>query len=111
MAVSPAPWRPTQTDDRQKRGASAAIAADSIGNCRIGPGRRRRAVVTLAPVSEVSTSPEVARSSVDQMTFFSDAVVAISMTLLAIDLPVPDSDSPHGLAEFVGEHRQDARGG
>jgi uncharacterized membrane protein len=51
-----------------------------------------------------STSPEAAKVSIDRMSFFSDAVVAIAMTLLALDLPVPPSESASGLLDFVGDH-------
>jgi uncharacterized membrane protein len=52
----------------------------------------------------LSTSAEAARVSIDRLMFFSDAVVAIAMTLLALDLPVPAADSASGLLEFVGDH-------
>ena len=51
-----------------------------------------------------SATAEAAANSVDRLTFFSDAVVAIAMTLLALDLPVPNVDSGPGLAEFVSDH-------
>ena len=52
----------------------------------------------------LSTSAEAAKVSIDRLTFFSDAVVAIAMTLLALDLPVPPADSASGLLDFVGDH-------
>ena len=51
-----------------------------------------------------STTAKAAAQSVERLTFFSDAVVAIAMTLLVLDLPVPSVDSGRGLAEFVRDH-------
>jgi uncharacterized membrane protein len=62
-------------------------------------------VDTLTGVTgERSTSAEAAKTSIDRLTFFSDAVVAIAMTLLALDLPVPEADSGRALLDFVGDH-------
>jgi uncharacterized membrane protein len=41
----------------------------------------------------------------ERMLIFSDAVIAIAMTLLALDMPVPEANSPAGLFEaFTDEH-------
>jgi TMEM175 potassium channel family protein len=54
--------------------------------------------------SERSATSEAARTSIDRLMFFSDAVVAIAITLLAIDLPVPSSNSAAELGSFVEDH-------
>ena len=51
-----------------------------------------------------SATAEAAAYSVERLSFFSDAVVAIAMTLLALDLPVPNVDSGPGLAQFLVDH-------
>ena len=69
------------------------------------PASRADSADTLTRVTgERSASVEAAKSSIDRLTFFSDAVVAIAMTLLALDLPVPEADSGPALLDFVGDH-------
>lgn len=44
---------------------------------------------------------EVRAAAVERLTFFADAVVAIAITLLALDLPVPEGTTNHELLQYV----------
>ncbi|WP_295695983.1 TMEM175 family protein [Lapillicoccus sp.] len=53
-----------------------------------------------------STTDEAGRGAAERLIFFSDAVVAIALTLLAIELPVPEGSTPQALAKAVGRGGQ-----
>jgi uncharacterized membrane protein len=66
-----------------------------------GPGNRLRRRVQEDDAVE---SLEVRAIAVERLTFFADAVIAIAITLLALDLPVPTGETNRDVLHFVGEH-------
>jgi uncharacterized membrane protein len=52
-------------------------------------------------------SAESESTMAERMTFFSDAVVAIAMTLLALELPVPEGLSAHAFWEAARENSRE----
>lgn len=54
--------------------------------------------------SPAREGPRAALHEPDRMIFFTDAVVAIAMTLLALDLPVPDGDTTRAVVDGLRAH-------
>jgi uncharacterized membrane protein len=50
---------------------------------------------------------EVQAIAVERLTFFADAVIAIAITLLALDLPVPTGETNRDVLHFVGDHYEE----
>jgi uncharacterized membrane protein len=70
------------------------------------PGRRGRAAAAPGDTPAAPDSPAVEARAADRIIFFSDGVVAIAITLLALELPVPDVNnaSVHQYLMAVGHH-------
>jgi uncharacterized membrane protein len=67
------------------------------------PPRYARRVADPDPAEETQT----AQAAAERLTFFSDAVVAIAITLLAIDLPLPTGETNAQVLESLWENNFD----